>query len=162
MQIAETTETYRENLKDVKRGCEKAGRSIKEVDTALQIYTAIDEDPQKAMQRAKQFAGVIVSAAEKAEQAGYEIELPNGISKKYYFEQLLLEDGMLMEFVKMSSVVTDEMIRDFFIVGTPEECAGRIEEFVRAGVKHFMLINIGPDPKYGLRVYAEKIIPSFG
>ncbi len=162
MPIAETPGTYRKNLKDVKRGCEKAGRSIKEVDAALQIYTAIDEDPQKAMQRARQFAGVIVSAAEKAEQAGYEIQLPDGVSKKYYFEQLLLEDEMLMQFVKMSNLVTDEMIRDFFIVGTPEECSERIEEFVKAGVRHFMLINIGPDPKYVLKVYAEKIIPSFG
>lgn len=31
-----------------------------------------------------------------------------------------------------------KMIRDFFIVGTPEECIGRIEEFRKAGVRHFI------------------------
>ena len=161
MPIGETPKTYRKNLRDVERGCEKAGRSIGDVDTALQIYTAVDVDRHRAMQRARQFAGVVISAAEKAEQAGYQIDLPEGFSKRYYFEQLLLEDRMLMEFVKMSSLVTDEMIEDFFIVGTPEECITKIEEFVKAGVRHFMLINIGPDPKYVLKVYAEKIIPSF-
>lgn len=161
MPIAETPKTYKENLKDVKRGCEKAGRNIDEIDTALQIYTAIDPDGEKAIQRAMRFAGVIVSAAEKAEQAGYELDLPEGFSKKFYFEKLLVEDDMLMKFVSLSTKVTEEMVRDFFIVGTPEECMNKIEEFIKAGVKHFMLINIGPDPKYVTRIYAEKIIPSF-
>ena len=74
MPIAET-KTYSKNLKDVERGCDRAGRSIMEIDTALQIYTAIDPDPEKAMQRAKQYGGIIISAAEKAEQAGYELDL---------------------------------------------------------------------------------------
>ncbi|AAB90050.1 LLM class flavin-dependent oxidoreductase [Archaeoglobus fulgidus] len=161
MPIAETPKTYRENLKDVERGCSKAGRNLDEIDTALQIYTAVDTSFERAMERARQFSGVIVSAAEKAEQAGYSLEMPEGISKKFYFEQLLLDDKMLMEFVKLSSLVTEEMIRDFFIVGTPEDCEEKIEEFVKAGVKHFMLINVGPDPKYVLKVYAERIIPAF-
>jgi alkanesulfonate monooxygenase SsuD/methylene tetrahydromethanopterin reductase-like flavin-dependent oxidoreductase (luciferase family) len=161
MPIAETPKTYRENLKDVERGCERVGRSIDEIDTALQIYTAVDPNPEKAMQRAMRYGGVILSAAEKAEQAGYTLDLPEGFSKKFYFEKLLVEDDMLMEFVRLSASVTEEMVRDFFIVGTPEECIGKIEEFVKAGVKHFMLINVGPDPKYVTKVYAEKIIPSF-
>ncbi len=161
MPIAETPKTYRENLRDVEQGCYKAGRKIEEIDTALQIYTAIDTSFEKAMERARQFSGVIISAAEKAEQAGYSLELPEGISKKFYFEQLLLDDSMLMEFVRLSSLVTEEMIRDFFIVGTPEDCEEKIEEFIKAGVKHFMLINVGPDPKYVLKVYAERIIPAF-
>jgi len=161
MPIVETPETYRKNLRDVERGCEKAGRKIEEIDKALQIYTAVDPSFEKAMERAKQYSGAIVSAVEKAEQAGYSIELPEGISKKFYFEQLLLNDAMLMEFVKLSSLVTEEMVRDFFIVGTPEDCEEKIEEFVKAGVRHFMLINVGPDPKYVLKIYAERIIPAF-
>jgi len=161
MPIAETPKTYRQNLRDVERGCEKAGRKLEEIDTALQIYTAVDPSFEKAIERAKRYSGVIISAAEKAEQAGYDLELPKGISKKFYFEQFLLDDAMLMEFVKLSSLVTEEMIRDFFIVGTPEDCVEKIEEFIKAGVKHFMLINVGPDPKYVLKVYAERIIPAF-
>jgi len=161
MPIAETPKTYKENLKDVERGCKKAGRKVEEIDTALQIYTAVDPSFEKAMERAKLFSGVVVSAAEKAEQAGYSLALPDGVSKKFYFEQLLLDDEMLVNFARLSSLVTEEMIRDFFIVGTPQDCEEKIEEFVKAGVKHFMLINVGPDPKYVLKVYAERIIPAF-
>ena len=44
---------------------------------------------------------------------------------------------------------------------TPKEAREKIEEFRKAGVKHLMLINIGPDPKYVLKTYIEKIAPSF-
>jgi len=161
MPITETPKTYRENLEDVKRGAEKAGRSINEIDTALQIYTAMDENYEKAIERARLYKGMMVSSVEKVEQAGYSLELPEGFSKKYYFEDLLLEDEMLMEMVKLSEQVTDEILTDFFIVGTPRDCMDKIEEFRKAGVKHLMLINIGPDPKYVLKTYIEKIAPSF-
>ncbi|MDI9645343.1 MAG: LLM class flavin-dependent oxidoreductase [Archaeoglobales archaeon] len=161
MPIAETPKTYKENLEDVKRGAERAGRSIDEIDTALQIYTAIDEDRDKAIQRARQFAGVIFSAIEKAEQAGYNVDIPKDISKKFYFDQLLVRDDMLIQFLHMSSYATDEMIEDFFIAGNPQDCEQKIEEFRKVGVKHLMIINVGPDPKFVLKVFKEKVIPSF-
>ncbi|MCS7121395.1 MAG: LLM class flavin-dependent oxidoreductase [Archaeoglobaceae archaeon] len=159
MPIAETPKTYRENLKDVKKGAEKAGRSLDEIDTALQIYTAIDEDREKALQRAKIFSGVVVSSLEKAEQAGYSFDF--AVSKKFYFEELLVKEDLLARFIQMSAKVTDEMIEDFFIVGTPRDAEQKIEEFKKAGVKHLMLINIGPDPKFVLKIYSEKVVPSF-
>lgn len=161
MPIAETPKTYKENLKDVKRGAEKVGRSIEDIDTALQIYTAIDPDSKKAMERAKRFAGIVVSALEKVEQAGYYIEAPEGFSKKFYFERLLLTDDSMAKFVECSLLVGEELISDFFIVGNPEESISKIEEFRKAGVKHMAIINVGPDPKLVMKIYAEKIIPAF-
>jgi len=161
MPILETPKTYRENLKDVARGAEKANRSLKEIDTALQIYTAIDENGDEAMKRAKQYAGAVVSAIEKVEQAGYALEIPEDFPKKFYFENLLLNDESLAKFAECSLKVNEEIISDFFIVGSVEEAISKIEEFERAGVRHLMIINIGPDPKFVNRVYAERIIPSF-
>ena len=33
---------------------------------------------------------------------------------------------------------------------------------MEAGVRHFILVNVGPDVKYVIRVYREHIIPYFG
>ncbi|RLI83488.1 LLM class flavin-dependent oxidoreductase, partial [Archaeoglobales archaeon] len=38
--IGESPRTYAKNLEDVREGAKKAGRSIEEIDRALQIYTA--------------------------------------------------------------------------------------------------------------------------
>ncbi|MEM0202511.1 MAG: LLM class flavin-dependent oxidoreductase [Archaeoglobaceae archaeon] len=161
MPIAETPKTYKENLKDVIRGAERAGRKIDEIDTALQIYTAVDLDSKKAMERAKQYAGLVISAMEKVEQAGYSIDLPKDFPKKFYYENLLLTDDSIAKFVEFSSRVSEEILADFFLVGNVEEVISKIEEFAKAGVKHLMLINVGPDPKFVNKVYAEKIIPAF-
>ncbi|MDI9642331.1 MAG: LLM class flavin-dependent oxidoreductase [Archaeoglobaceae archaeon] len=161
MPIAETPKTYKENLEDVKRGAEKVGRNVEEIDTALQIYTAVDYDSGKAMERAKRFAGIVISALEKVEQAGYTLELPRDFPKRFYFERLLLTDDSLSKFIEYSSIVSEEIISDFFIVGNPEECISKIEEFRRAGVKHMAMINVGPDPKLVMKIYSEKIIPTF-
>lgn len=161
MPIAETPKTYRENLKDVIRGAEKAGRSIDEIDTALQIYAAIDSDGEKAMERAKQYAGLVISALEKAEQAGYSIDVPEDFPKKFYYENLLPSDDSMLKFVEVSSRISEEIIADFFLVGRVEEVISKIEEFEKAGVRHLMIINVGPDPKFVNRVFAEKIIPAF-
>lgn len=161
MPIAETPKTYRENLKDVIRGAERVGRKIDEIDTALQIYTAVDLDSKKAMERAKQYAGLVISAMEKVEQAGYSVDLPKDFPKKFYYENLLLTDDSIARFVEFSSRVSEEILADFFLVGNVEEVISKIEEFSKAGVKHLMIINVGPDPKFVNRVYAEKIIPVF-
>ncbi|MCS7130369.1 MAG: LLM class flavin-dependent oxidoreductase [Archaeoglobaceae archaeon] len=161
MPIVETPKTYKENLEDVKRGAEKAGRKLEEIDTALQIYTAIDYDSAKAMERARRFAGIVISALEKVEQSGYSIDVPKDFSKRFYFEKLLLTDDSLSKFIEYASKVSDDILADFFIVGNPEECISKIEEFRRAGVKHLMIINVGPDPKLVMKIYAEKIIPIF-
>ncbi|MFN3384258.1 MAG: LLM class flavin-dependent oxidoreductase [Archaeoglobaceae archaeon] len=161
MPIAETPKTYRENLEDVIRGAEMAGRKIDEIDTALQIYTAVDSSSEKAMERAKQFSGLAISAIEKLEQAGYSIDLPEGFSKKFYYENLLLTDDSMAKFVELSSKVSEEILADFFLVGSVEDVISKIEEFAKAGVEHLMIINIGPDPKFVNKVYAERIIPAF-
>jgi len=161
MPIAETPKTYKKNLEDVKRGAEKAKRSLEEIDTALQIYTAIDYDSEKAMERAKRFAGIVISALEKVEQAGYSLDIPKDFPKRFYFDILLLTDDSLSKFVEYSSKVSEEILSDFFIVGNVEESISKIEEFRKAGVKHLMIINVGPDPKLVMKIYAEKIIPAF-
>jgi len=161
MPILESPKTYKENLKDVERGAEKVGRSLEEIDTALQIYSAIDQKSDEAIKRAKQYAGVVISAIEKVEQAGYSLEIPKGFPKKFYFENLLLTDESLTKFVEYSSKVDEEIISDFFIVGNVEEAISKIEEFRRASVRHLMIINVGPDPKFVNKVYSEKIIPAF-
>lgn len=161
MPIAETPKTYKENLKDVIRGAERVGRKIDEIDTALQIYTAVDSDSERAMERAKQYAGLVISAMDKVEQAGYSIEIPKDFPKKFYYENLLLTDDSIARFVELSSKVSEEILLDFFLVGSVEEVISKIEEFAKAGVKHMMVINVGPDPKFVNKVYAERIIPVF-
>ena len=48
------------------------------------------------------------------------------------------------------------------IAGTPERCIDAISEYVDHGVSLFLLNFIGSEPIHALRLFAEKVFPSFG
>jgi alkanesulfonate monooxygenase SsuD/methylene tetrahydromethanopterin reductase-like flavin-dependent oxidoreductase (luciferase family) len=60
--------------------------------------------------------------------------------------------------------VPREAIEKCFIVGTPEECVAKMKEFVRAGVRYFVLAIRAPDEEsyfHSLKLYSEEVMPNF-
>jgi alkanesulfonate monooxygenase SsuD/methylene tetrahydromethanopterin reductase-like flavin-dependent oxidoreductase (luciferase family) len=47
------------------------------------------------------------------------------------------------------------------IAGTLEDCIQKIERYIKAGVRTFNLINIGPDARKVNEMCAKEIIPYF-
>jgi alkanesulfonate monooxygenase SsuD/methylene tetrahydromethanopterin reductase-like flavin-dependent oxidoreductase (luciferase family) len=60
--------------------------------------------------------------------------------------------------------VPREAVEKCFIVGTPQECVEKMKEFVRSGVRYFVLAIRAPDEKSyfrSLKLYAEEVMPHF-
>lgn len=60
--------------------------------------------------------------------------------------------------------VPKEAIEKCFIVGTPEECIGKMEEFIHSGVRYFVLAIRAPDEKtyfQSLELFAKEVMPHF-
>ena len=60
--------------------------------------------------------------------------------------------------------VPREAIERCFIVGTPEECVKKMKEFVRSGVRYFVVAIRAPDEEsyfHSLKLYAEEVLPHF-
>jgi alkanesulfonate monooxygenase SsuD/methylene tetrahydromethanopterin reductase-like flavin-dependent oxidoreductase (luciferase family) len=60
--------------------------------------------------------------------------------------------------------VPKEAVEKCFIVGTPEECVKKMKEFVRSGVRYFVLAIRAPDKKsyfQSLKLYAREVLPHF-
>ena len=49
----------------------------------------------------------------------------------------------------------------FAVSGNAEEVIEKIDQFVKAGVRHFSLMNMGPSPKEVEKIYGDTIIPYF-
>ncbi|MDY6965662.1 MAG: LLM class flavin-dependent oxidoreductase [Halobacteriota archaeon] len=49
----------------------------------------------------------------------------------------------------------------FSIRGNVDEVIEKIDEFIKAGVRHFSLMNMGPSPKELEKIYGDTIIPYF-
>jgi len=53
-------------------------------------------------------------------------------------------------------------VADFTLGGTVKDCIDKIEEFVKAGVKHFIFEIVGgPDHRGMIELIGKEIIPRF-
>lgn len=155
-----TPQLYKKHLSEIKRTAEKINRSLGDFDPALYVYTAVSERYENAFLQLKKIKPQIAFFPKVIEEAGYNVEIPEHLGKNLYSEIILSNEG-LKKYEEFGKYIPDEVVEDFSIVGTPEDCISRVEEFVKAGVRHFILINMGPDPRYVLEIYSKKIIPSF-
>jgi alkanesulfonate monooxygenase SsuD/methylene tetrahydromethanopterin reductase-like flavin-dependent oxidoreductase (luciferase family) len=156
----QSPELYRKHLREIKEAADNVGRSFDDFEPGLYVYTAMAERYDDALEQLKRIKPQIAFFPKIIEEAGYSVEIPEHLSKNLYSEILLNEDG-LKKYNEFGKYIPDEVVEDFSIVGTPEGCATKVQEFVKAGVKHFILINMGPDPKYVLDVFANRIIPQY-
>ena len=154
----QSPELYRKHLKEVKEAANKAGRPLDNFEPGLYIYTAIAEKYDVALEQLKKIKPQIAFFPKVLEEAGYNIE--EHFSKNLYSDIVLDEEG-LKRYEEFGKYIPDEVVEDFSIVGTPKDCLSKVEEFVKAGVRHFILINMGPDPKYVMDIFANKIIPQY-
>lgn len=151
---------FEERLRVVRRAAENAGRSIENVDAGVYLYTAVAEEADDAYREIGKIRSQVIPSPELLKDAGYRVELPSKLQSLSYFKALLNSEW-LDKFMEFGELIPMEAALEFSIAGTPDDCIEKIGEYVRAGVTHFLLLNIGPDPRKVVKVYGEEIIPHF-
>ena len=151
---------YKERLKLVKEGAEKAGRSLDEIDTGIYLYTSATENAEDAYRQIETIKPQVIPSPELLSQAGYDIELPEDLRSLSYFKALA-DSEWVEKFLTYGNLIPREATIEFSIAGTAKDCIEKIDEYVKVGAKHILLINVGPDPSSVVKTYGEEIIPHF-
>ena len=151
---------YEERLKLVREGAEKVGRPIDDIDTGVYLYTSVAEEAEDAYKQIEKIRSQVIPSPEFLREAGYDVELPEELQSISYFKALLNSEWV-EKFLAFGEFIPREAAIEFSIAGTVEDCINKIEEFIKAGVKHFLLLNVGPDPRQVVKSYGEEIIPHF-
>lgn len=151
---------YRERLKLVKEGVKRSDKSLEDIDTGIYLYTSVAEEAEVAYKQIENIKAQVISSPELLRKAGFNIELPDEIQKISYFNTLP-DSEWVQRFLTFSELVPREAAIEFSIAGTVEDCIDKITEFIKAGVRHFLLLNAGPNPHEVMKVYGEEIIPYF-
>ncbi|MBI3250032.1 MAG: LLM class flavin-dependent oxidoreductase [Deltaproteobacteria bacterium] len=105
----------------VEIGAKRAGRALKDIDFTTLLITAISHDRQRAIQEAKNQIAFYASVK------SYE-----GILNLHEWEQqkrAIWEHFKTFNLEKMAAAVTDEMVEQIAIAGTPEECREQLEKW---------------------------------
>ncbi len=151
---------YKKHLKEIEDTAKRIKRTLDNFECGILIYTAIAEKYEEAFKQLEKIKPLIAFFPKVIEEAGYDIRIPEHLGKNLYSEIILRERDIKI-FEEFGNYIPNEVVEDFSIVGTPEDCIEKVEEFIKAGVEHFILINMGPDPKYVMNVYSKKIMPIF-
>lgn len=151
---------YEERLRLVKEGAEKAGRRLDDIDTGVYLYTSVAEEAEVAHKQIEKIKSQIIPSPGLLKEAGYEVELQEELESLSYFEALMNSEW-IQKFLAFSELIPKEAAIEFSIAGTVDDCENKIEEFKKAGVKHFVLLNAGPNPRQVVDAYRKEIIPHF-
>jgi len=156
-----TPELYKKRWKLIEEAARKAGRAPDEIDTALWVTTSIADKAEAAYEQLKWVKPWIASMGpELLKEAGYEVKFPKEISPMHYVNLLpTIESKKLFD--RCGEFVPREAAIEFSIGGTTQDCIDKIDEFVKAGVKHFILDNAGPDQRKVMELYRKEILPRF-
>lgn len=155
-----TPERYREDLRDVQRGAEKAGRRL---DSGFRIAyhgpLSIAESREEAWKLIEKLAkGLFLWWPKQLEVYGYKA------TQEFDWRYLLVEEDTARRIEEHLGEVPEEVARGITVYGTPDDCIERIEDYVEAGVTDFAFFMEFQDKSKAeevFRIMSEKIIPYF-
>jgi alkanesulfonate monooxygenase SsuD/methylene tetrahydromethanopterin reductase-like flavin-dependent oxidoreductase (luciferase family) len=137
--FAHTPESYRKQLEGpIKRGLEKNGRSLGDIDPACIVPASISRNDGESRREAIAIAKTyLVWSYDNMSLIVPGLEHP-GIRQT----QLKTLDH-LSELVRLSRQIPDDVAEELTVSGTPAQCGEKIERFLHAGCRHLILVPIG-------------------
>ncbi|MFH0848421.1 MAG: LLM class flavin-dependent oxidoreductase [archaeon] len=151
-------------LELVKKGAEKAGRTLKDVELVSWIYTSIADTREKALENVKPFA---VNAMYNTAPEMYE---KFGISDKvveYFLEcRKTGARGHRLDMKVIDKIMSYDDLSKFSMAGTPSDCIKKVEELQDLGIgtiwiRPFAAPGSSVNVEQVIRPFGEKVIPKF-
>jgi len=129
-----SVQQVREHIRALSVACAEAGRSASELEKSLEMQVLIAPDRDTLRHRLQTIVDLHPSGQPPAPS--------------------------LQAFLVGETDVIPEMDR-VAIIGTPEEVRQRIQEYIDAGIVHFLLWFLDTPSDEGMTLFAERVLPSF-
>jgi alkanesulfonate monooxygenase SsuD/methylene tetrahydromethanopterin reductase-like flavin-dependent oxidoreductase (luciferase family) len=151
-------ELYKKRLNLIDEAARNSSRTLGDIDTGLYVSTSIADKAEDAYKQIDSLKSWI--PPELLKEAGYKVKFPKEFSSMSYLNWLPTSEWK-EKITRYGKLVPREPVIEFNITGTTQDCINKIEEFVKAGVRHFLLENAGPNPSKVREIYSKEIIPRF-
>ncbi|MFQ5912312.1 MAG: LLM class flavin-dependent oxidoreductase [Nitrospinota bacterium] len=140
-------------LSCVKKGAERAGRSMEDIDVACLLYTSVRDSRKDAREDTRIIAAWFPQTAPKyVEIAGFDPGLAERVKAAY-------SGGHFHEALEAAKVLPEEFVDKFTLSGPPEYCVERVNELRSLGFTHFEVFPVGGDRHLTARRFANEVIP---
>ncbi len=136
-----------------------SGGDLDKFDKCLYIFTSIANDKDAAFKAMEHLRHIIIWS-ELYEEA-YGVKLPEEYRDFSYMNVLMTDEIGKQKLRDLGKLFSKEAVFDFTLSGSARDCIKRIEEYIEAGVNHFIIHNFSADPEWSYKVLTEEIIPYF-
>ena len=153
----ETPETYRRGSDQITSEAIRLGRNPEEIDRAVEVFTAITSDESQVKQIAQRASIGIAIRQDLLRQMGFERLADESIDVSR--AEFRVQDWSRIDSV--AERIPGDAVRDVIISGTPDQAIGRIEEYLKAGVRSLVLISPTDMIKQNIAAYRDEIMPYF-
>jgi 5,10-methylenetetrahydromethanopterin reductase len=134
---------------ELRKGAEKAGRSLDDIDRPQLIVCSLDDDRDKALDNAR----LLVTQ--------YLGQQPHIMKASGVPQELLDEIGEVLtwpatgeEVAKAAALVPDEVVQLICAAGSAEECRAKVAEYLDSGATCPILYPLGDDPRAMIDAFA--------
>lgn len=161
MPFSHTPKTYNKYLYGpIKSAAEKAGRSLSEIEPALLPATSISKDHDKAKKRiegaAKRF---LVLLPDILEEVAPKVKHPGPRYTLVYWKGRIEKENFEI-ISKTAEEVPSKVALKTVIWGTPDDCIGQVEKFIKAGCRH-IIFGIRGDFREAISLLGNGVISYF-
>ncbi len=143
-------------IEHVRRGAERAGRRLSDLEIGAFLLVSISEDERAAREAVKPFLAALLGIL------ATEPQNPLVVASGMPAEELAKIGEAFGKGTSAVELVSDWMIDTFTIAGSPARCRETLDEIVAAGVNHPIAFEVpGVDPEVTIRAVREHLMPHF-
>ena len=126
-------------IKTYKEELALAGRQCDKVEIVKNIIVSMSEDRDEALRRARALS--LVHIARKIDESPATLEKIAGIDPERAASINAALKDYLGDHKQLAKVITDDIMEQFVIVGTPEECIANIRDRATMGITHIQILR---------------------
>ncbi|MEM2111326.1 MAG: LLM class flavin-dependent oxidoreductase, partial [Candidatus Bathyarchaeia archaeon] len=150
--------TLKESIEDIRRGAERAGRNLEDIEIALSVPFAISDKPEEAWEAIQEGTKLcLVFERNVLRSMGY----TEPFSKDLTIQRGLLSQSFTERLNKAKELVPREAVEAVAAFGNVDAAIEKIEERVKLGVDWIIVGNYGPNYERTLKIFQKEIIPYF-
>jgi 5,10-methylenetetrahydromethanopterin reductase len=147
-------------IAQVRRGAQRAGRALSEVDLVARLNLCIHEDPRVA----KDVMRPTVARTLITQQPHFRTFVTAGLALPARLQETITALGYTHDAALLApaaALVPDNFVDAITLAGTVEDVATQVVRLVRQGVTHVMVYPIAPDGDVErmLRSFAHEVMP---
>jgi alkanesulfonate monooxygenase SsuD/methylene tetrahydromethanopterin reductase-like flavin-dependent oxidoreductase (luciferase family) len=150
---------FAKKRKQVEEWRKKTDGDLDNFDKCQYLFISIAKDKDSAFKALEPLRHTLIWSELYEEAHG--VKLPEEYEGFGYMNVITTDEREKQKIIELGKLFPKEAVFDFTLSGSAKDCIKRIEEYIEAGVNHFIIHNFSADPEWSYKVLTEEVIPYF-